>query len=211
LLCSARQRLHNTRLHVRRRGRTQRCEGAQDDCAPKRHFSTDPTHPRASAAGHVAGSALGDPDGGRRATSMLVDCALFWARLRMNEKVTSRCVKRLVDRHTGGCRVQPEIWLYCHQVVARRVGLVESTERLAEHPVEAAAASYLSDSYRRADDQTPPPPTTLEHHNTRHRGVWFKQSEHRPLAVCERMSMTGYPHPNDISADACLYRMSTSR
>eukprot|EP00966_Prymnesium_polylepis_P035797 831327-Prymnesium_polylepis.1 len=32
------------------------------------------------------------------ATSMLVECALFWARWRMlNEKVTSRCVKRLVD------------------------------------------------------------------------------------------------------------------
>ena len=45
LCCSARQRLQHNRLHVRRRGRTQRCEVPQHDCAPKRHFSTDLTQP----------------------------------------------------------------------------------------------------------------------------------------------------------------------
>ena len=44
LCCSARQRLQHNRLHVRRRGRTQRCEVPQHDCAAKRHFCTDVSH-----------------------------------------------------------------------------------------------------------------------------------------------------------------------
>ena len=43
--CSARPRLHTNRLHVRRRGRTQRCEGTQRSLTNFRHFCTDPTHP----------------------------------------------------------------------------------------------------------------------------------------------------------------------
>ena len=44
-VCSARPRLHTNRLHVRRRGRTQRCEGTQRSLTNFRHFCTDPTHP----------------------------------------------------------------------------------------------------------------------------------------------------------------------
>jgi hypothetical protein len=51
--CRARQRLQHNRLHVRRRGRTQRCEVPQHDCAAKRHFFTDLTHP---ALRHVTGA-----------------------------------------------------------------------------------------------------------------------------------------------------------
>ena len=49
LCCSARQRLQHNRLHVRRRGRTQRCEVPQHDCAPKRHFSRRSRSPSAAA------------------------------------------------------------------------------------------------------------------------------------------------------------------
>jgi hypothetical protein len=45
LCCSARQQLQHNHLHVRRRGRTQRCEVPQHDCAPKRHVSSDLGHP----------------------------------------------------------------------------------------------------------------------------------------------------------------------
>eukprot|EP00966_Prymnesium_polylepis_P009155 210823-Prymnesium_polylepis.1 len=63
LCCSARQRLqlYNTiafKLHVRRRGRTQRwpLRGAAlalHDCAPKRRFSSDPAHPRLPGASYA--------------------------------------------------------------------------------------------------------------------------------------------------------------
>eukprot|EP00966_Prymnesium_polylepis_P298408 6895344-Prymnesium_polylepis.1 len=58
LLCSARQRLHNNRLHdhVRRRGRTQRCERAAARLCGKTilFYRSDPP----SAAAHVVKRSL---------------------------------------------------------------------------------------------------------------------------------------------------------
>eukprot|EP00966_Prymnesium_polylepis_P195059 4521794-Prymnesium_polylepis.1 len=50
--CSARRRLHWIRLHFRRRGRTQRCEGTQHDCTakfPKTSLFCRSTPPSAAA------------------------------------------------------------------------------------------------------------------------------------------------------------------